>query len=204
MPKISDERKAERREQILAAARRCFAEHGYEGATVARLEDATGLSRGAIFNYFASKEELFIELTVEDARELSELWVREGLEAVVQHVLALDPAWLGVYLELIRRVRTDRDFRDRVEERQKVVVPVNRARIEEAQRSGEFRDDLDPREIGAFVNLVLNGLALQRASGEEPPDAELVLGLLQDAVGGPATRNEARPDTRARTPARAR
>jgi len=204
MPKISEERRAERREQILAAARSCFAEHGYEGATVARLEDATGLSRGAIFNYFASKEELFIELAVEDARELSDLWVREGLEAVVQHVLALDPAWLGVYLELIRRVRTDRDFRDRVEERQKDVVPVNRARIEEAQRSGEFRDDLDPREIGAFVNLVLNGLALQRASGEDPPDAELVLGLLQDAVGGPATRAAARPDTRARTPARPR
>lgn len=204
MPKISEERKAERREQILAAARSCFAEHGYEGATVARLEHATGLSRGAIFNYFASKEDLFIELAVEDTRELSDLWVHEGLEAVVQYVLELDPAWLGVYLELIRRVRTDRDFRSRVEERQNVVVPVNRARIEEAQRSGEFRDDLDPREIGTFVNLVLNGLALQRASGEEPPDAELVLGLLQDAVGGPATKTAARPDTRARTPARAR
>jgi AcrR family transcriptional regulator len=49
MPKISEERRAERREQILAGARRCFAEHGYEGATVARLEEAIGL-RGAIFN----------------------------------------------------------------------------------------------------------------------------------------------------------
>ena len=54
MPKISEQRKAERREQILAGARRCFAEHGYGGATVVRLEQATGLSRGAIFNYFAS------------------------------------------------------------------------------------------------------------------------------------------------------
>ena len=56
MPKISEERKAERRQQILDGARRSFAEHGYEGATVARLEAAIGLSRGAIFNYFASKE----------------------------------------------------------------------------------------------------------------------------------------------------
>jgi AcrR family transcriptional regulator len=203
MPKISDERKAERRAQILAGARRCFAEHGYEGATVARLEQETGLSRGAIFNYFGSKEDLFVELAVEDSRTISAIWVHDGLEAVVQHVLELDPAWLGVYLELIRRVRTDRDFRDRIERRQQDVVPVNRARIEEAQRSGEFRDDLEPREIGAFVNLVLNGLALQRASGEEPPTAGLVLGLLEDAVGGRAT-SRARPDTPARTPARAR
>ena len=108
MPKISEERRAERREQILGAARRCFAEHGYEGATVARLEEATGLSRGAIFNYFPSKEELFVELAVEDSRRISDLWVNQGLAAVVGEVLELDPAWLGVYLELVRRVRTDR------------------------------------------------------------------------------------------------
>ena len=60
MPKISEERKAERREQILVGARRCFAEHGYEGATVALLEAEIGLSRGAIFNYFPSKEDAIV------------------------------------------------------------------------------------------------------------------------------------------------
>jgi soluble lytic murein transglycosylase len=43
MPKISEERRAERREQILEGARRCFAENGYEGATVAKLEHTIGL-----------------------------------------------------------------------------------------------------------------------------------------------------------------
>jgi len=186
MPKISEKRKAERREQILAAARRCFAELGYEGATVVRLEEATGLSRGAIFNYFPSKEELFVELAVQDSARMSELWVNEGLEAVVREVMDIDPAWLAVYLELIRRVRTDADFRGRIEARQKEVAPVNRAKVEQGQRSGEFRDDVEAKEIGLFVNLVLNGLALQRASGEEPPSAELVLSLLGDAIGGRA------------------
>jgi TetR/AcrR family transcriptional regulator, transcriptional repressor of aconitase len=194
MPKISDERKTERREQILASARRCFAEHGYEGATVVRLEEATGLSRGAIFNYFSSKEELFIELAVQDTARMSELWVNEGLEAVVREIIELDPDWLGVYLELIQRVRTDPEFRGRIEARQKDVIPVNRARVEEAQRSGEYRDDLEPSELGTFVNLVLNGLALQRAQGDEPPRVELVVNLLEDAIGG-----RARTDTRLRT-----
>ena len=194
MPKISDERRAERREQILASARRCFAEHGYEGATVVRLEETTGLSRGAIFNYFGSKEELFIELAVQDTARMSELWVNEGLEAVVREIIELDPDWLGVYLELIQRVRTDPEFRARIEERQKDVIPVNRARVEEAQRSGEFRDDLEPSELGMFVNLVLNGLALQRAQGDEPARVELVVSLLEDAIGG-----RARSNTRLRT-----
>jgi TetR/AcrR family transcriptional regulator, transcriptional repressor of aconitase len=186
MPKISEERKTERRTQILDGARRAFSEHGYEGATVARLEDAVGLSRGAIFNYFSSKEELFVELAVQDSARLSELWVDQGLAAVVREVLELDAAWLGVYLELIRRVRTDPDFRRRIEERQQELAPVNRARVVEAQQSGEFRDDIAAKDLGAFVNLVLNGLALQRAQGDDPPSPDLVVGLLEDAIGGRA------------------
>ena len=195
MPKISAERKAERRVQILDGARRCFAEQGYEGATVARLEAEIGLSRGAIFNYFGSKEQLFVELAVQDSARLSDVWVNEGLEGVVRDVLELDPAWLGVYLELVRRVRTDPEFRRKIEERQEAVVPVNRARIEDAQRAGEFRDDFEARELGLFVNLVLNGMALLRASGDEPPPADLVVRLLEDAIGG-----RARSRTPSRTP----
>jgi TetR/AcrR family transcriptional regulator, transcriptional repressor of aconitase len=192
MPKISQARREERQEQILAGARHCFAEHGYEGATVVRLEEAIGLSRGAIFNYFPSKEDLFLELAVRDSRRMSDIWINEGLEAIVREVVELDPAWLAVYLELFRRVRTDPEFCRRIEERQKAVAPANRERIEEAQRDGEFRDDIGPKEIGTFVNLVLNGLALMRAGGEELPSTNLVLTLLRDAIG---------PD-RARTPAR--
>jgi TetR/AcrR family transcriptional regulator, transcriptional repressor of aconitase len=192
MPKISQARREERQEQILAGARRCFAEHGYEGATVVRLEEAIGLSRGAIFNYFPSKEDLFLELAVRDSRRMSDIWINEGLEAIVREVVELDPAWLAVYLELFRRVRTDPEFCRRLEERQKAVAPANRERIEDAQRDGEFRDDIGPKEIGTFVNLVLNGLALMRAGGEELPSTDLVLTLLRDAIG---------PD-RGRTPAR--
>jgi AcrR family transcriptional regulator len=192
MPKISDARKTERREQILEGARSCFAENGYEGATVVKLEEAIGLSRGAIFNYFPSKEDLFIELAVRDSRRMSEIWINEGLEAIVREVVELDPAWLAVYLELFRRTRTDPEFCRRIEERQKAVAPANRQRIEDAQREGEFRDDIEPKELGTFVSLVLNGLALMRAGGEELPSTALVLTLLRDAIG---------PD-RARTPAR--
>src|SRR5262245_53847768 len=131
MPKISEERKAARREQILEGARRCFAENGYEGATVAKLEHELGLSRGSLFNYFPSKEDLFVELAVRDSARMSDIWIGEGLEAVVREVVELDPAWLSVYLELFRRVRTDDDFRERIESRQRTVAPANRARIEQ-------------------------------------------------------------------------
>jgi TetR/AcrR family transcriptional regulator, transcriptional repressor of aconitase len=195
VPKISDERRTERREQILEGARRCFAEHGYEGATVVKLEREIGLSRGAIFNYFPSKEDLFLELAARDTKRVSEVFLDQGLEGVLHEILDFDPSWLSVYLELVRRARTDPAFRTRLENRETEFVLANRARVEEAQRAGEIRDDLDPKSLGIFVNLVLHGLMVQRATGEDPPPIGLVLGLLEDAIGG------ARRRTPSRTPA---
>jgi AcrR family transcriptional regulator len=188
MPKISAERKAERRGQILDGAQRAFARYGFEGATVNRLEHEIGLSRGAIFNYFESKDDLFIELCRRDSERMSELFVEGGIAAVLDAILDIDPAWYSVYLELTRRVRTDETFRERLEARAEDLRPVNRARIEQAQREGEFRDDLAPQEIGAFLNLVLGGLAVQRVEGEEPLPSELILRLIGDAIGGSGRR----------------
>jgi hypothetical protein len=75
-------------------------------------------------------------------------------------------------------------------------VPVNRARVVEAQETGEFRADIEARQLGAFVNLVLNGLALERASGDASPPVEVVVRLLEDAIADPA-----RSGMRPRTPA---
>src|SRR5215218_6410294 len=107
MPRVSQDHLDARRRQILDGSRVCFADHGYEGATVRRLEEATGLSRGAIFNYFGSKEQLFLALADRDAERFARQWLDGGFEEVLRALLAEDPAWLGVYFELGRRLRTD-------------------------------------------------------------------------------------------------
>ena len=58
---MSDGRLAARRRQILDGARRCFADYGYDMATVRRLEQTIGVSRGAIFPHFRDKDTLFFE-----------------------------------------------------------------------------------------------------------------------------------------------
>jgi TetR/AcrR family transcriptional regulator, transcriptional repressor of aconitase len=82
-----------------------------------KLEDEIGLSRGAIFNYFPSKEDLFVELAARDNARISEIWINDGLDAVIRAVVELDPAWLSVVLELFRRTRTDPEFKERFEAR---------------------------------------------------------------------------------------
>lgn len=198
MPKISEERRTERREQILAGARRAFSEHGYEGATVAKLERATGLSRGAIFNYFPSKEDLFLELAWRDNERLIRLWLERGWEAAIRAVVEEDPEWLGVYLEMTRKVRTDPEFARRHEERTETeLAPLLIEHAREQQARGELRDDYPPERVAAFISLVANGVVLQVAYGERIRDVDALVEFIRTAVEPPRT-PEAPDRTRAR------
>ena len=198
MPKISEEAKAERIEQILAGARRCFARHGYEGATVVRLEREIGLSRGAIFNWFPKKEDIFLELATRDNDRINRLWIEEGLETAIRGVLDEDPDWLGVYLGVAHRLRTDPTFRERwtarerPEEKQKLIE-----RMRADQEAGLLRNDLEPEEIGQYLGVIFDGLVLHRAAGFDPP-LDSVLALVRDTLAPRAAAPTTR--TRSRTP----
>jgi len=62
MPKIAEEVRAARRDQIIAAALACFARAGYHATTMADVAAQAGVSKGTPYLYFASKEELFLSL----------------------------------------------------------------------------------------------------------------------------------------------
>ncbi|WP_353826820.1 TetR/AcrR family transcriptional regulator [Agromyces sp. SYSU T0242] len=60
MPKVSEQYRAARREEILDVALKCFAERGYAKTSIADLVEASGLSAGAIYGNFPDgKKELF-------------------------------------------------------------------------------------------------------------------------------------------------
>jgi AcrR family transcriptional regulator len=191
VPRLSEAEKTDRRERILDGARRCFARHGYEGATVVRLEEEIGLSRGAIFNWFPSKEELFIALAARDNERLLLLFAEEGLEGILDALLGDDPDWLAVYLEFGRRLRADADLRKRWE----TIAPEtardrSRAWIEDGQAAHRLRSDVSVREIGQFLGVIFDGIVVQRALGFDAPDPELLRRLTADAIAerqGPAS-----------------
>src|SRR5215468_928760 len=56
--KVSREQVQQHRERILAAASHLFRERGFDGVSVADVMKAAGLTHGAFYGYFASKDEL--------------------------------------------------------------------------------------------------------------------------------------------------
>jgi AcrR family transcriptional regulator len=181
VPKVSQEHLDARRAQILTGARQAFAEHGYEGATVARLEEATGLSRGAIFHYFENKQDLFVELAMDMNRRFGDVLMSSGLDDTIRAIANESPEWLSVLIETESRLRHDAEFVRRFESK----VPTEGGRIvnwfEERQADGTLRGDIPFVELGRFATAVINGLALRVASGD-PFDVEAMLTLVNDAL----------------------
>ena len=82
--RISDERQ----EAILAAAQSLIAEKGVEAVSMAELAKATGLSRPAIYQYFASKDHVLAELVINEMADLSNAIERhiEGLADPLERI----------------------------------------------------------------------------------------------------------------------
>jgi AcrR family transcriptional regulator len=70
MPKITEERRDARRQQILDAARACMLEHGLEAVSMEMIIARSGLSTGAVYRYFKGKDELIEAAITTAAREI--------------------------------------------------------------------------------------------------------------------------------------
>jgi AcrR family transcriptional regulator len=71
MPRLSPATQAARREHILDAAERCFARAGFHRTTMHDICHEAGISAGALYVYFASKEALIAGISERDRAEFA-------------------------------------------------------------------------------------------------------------------------------------
>jgi AcrR family transcriptional regulator len=204
VPRVSQDQLDARRREILAGARTCFARHGYEGATVRRLEEETGMSRGAIFHHFRDKEALFLAVAEDDAATMVATVAEHGLVQVMRDLLsragesradetvaavgaeqAADPevaGWLGTQLEVSRRLRTDPEFAKRWAARSEAIFAATRERLTRQREAGVLRSDVPVDVLAQFLELAYDGLVLHLATGRPADDLEAVLDLVEETV----------------------
>jgi len=190
VPRVSTDQLAARRQHILDGARRCFAAYGYEGATVRRLEQSTGLSRGAIFHYFRDKDALFLALAEQDAARMADVVAEQGLVQVMRDLLDTarkedstdESSWLGTRLEVSRRLRTDPDFRERWQAHSAELTAATRQRLERQAANGALRDDVPVPVLAQYLELVLEGLVSHLAMGLPADALDGVLDVVEQSV----------------------
>ncbi len=167
MPRLAAEEKHERRQALIGAARRCAVGKGFADLTVEDVCGEAGVSKGAFYIYFDSKQELLLALLDEGAASIDEAMrsgAASGIEALRVFVRAMvhrgeDPATVQIAADLWAAVLTDDGLRARFSERVSDRRNLLRASIEEAIAAGELVDT--PANALASILLALgDGLTL--------------------------------------------
>ena len=69
MPRISERRRQQQKDRILTAARLCFQANGIQNTSMADIIQTSGMSAGAVYTYFDSKEQL-VRASIQQSQDL--------------------------------------------------------------------------------------------------------------------------------------
>jgi TetR/AcrR family transcriptional regulator, fatty acid metabolism regulator protein len=170
---------AEKRQVLLDAAVRVFAEKGYHAARVGDIAEEAGVAYGLLYHYFRSKEEVLETIfrttwtnmiaTVGSIAETGEP-AREQLRKVTEVILRTwrrDPDLVRV---LVREVTRSPQLQQQVDEIAAALQSLQ-AIIERGQAAGEFRTDVDARLVSVVwygaLEETLTGWVLGRLADDD-------------------------------------
>lgn len=95
MPRLTPQRREAQRQRIVDAARTAMLRDGLQATSMARVIEESGLSAGAIYGYFASKDELVVAVAVEVIRTRLASMAALAEERPVPHPTAALGAFVG-------------------------------------------------------------------------------------------------------------
>jgi len=192
--RVTSETKQTTRGLLLAAAAEEFGRVGFERTSIDAVSVAAGFAKGTVYNYFASKEALFLAVVEEAISQMvgaasasPAATVRERLRAA----LASFCAWAGEHDALARVLVREclmgtPGLYARVIVAETPLVRELEGLVREGARTGEIRDDL-PAELLALALAGLADLALAQhwASDGASPTLEQIPELVVQALLGP-------------------
>ncbi|MBA4494198.1 TetR/AcrR family transcriptional regulator [Paenactinomyces guangxiensis] len=172
-PKVTDEYKEEKRSQILEGALHCFALKGYQATTINDIAQYLNLSKGAIYTYFSSKEEIYIQLmeeqtrhsnneirgqfqTLPTAEEKLHFLFRYFRQRSFNCMRQLGKVYYEFWLYSSRKDELQRLMDHRYQHAISQIGEV----IAEGQRNGEFRRDVNDQFVGSLFWILRDGSLL--------------------------------------------
>ena len=178
MPKISAAHEQQRRDQILAAAMSCFARQGYHATCMDDVVRESGLSVGAIYTYFPSKEDLFLALCDARAEQtlayMNELFrrpgpmsdkTREAIDYFFQHLSQKFVPLARMGLEFMSEAAKSERIQKRQRRRFETIRQFYCWLFREAQQHGDIRADVDIEPAVELMMALNEGLLVLSVAG---------------------------------------
>jgi AcrR family transcriptional regulator len=190
MPRVSDQHLAARRQQIIDAARACFTRNGFHATTMQDVIREAGLSVGAVYRYFKSKEDLIgaivDEVVAEIAERLKEATTARPLlpvdETIGQVFKVMEPA-LGpdgtfrVALQVWSESLYNPVLQDLVS---RLYAKLRGLFLEYAQGlddEGRLPEGVEPESLAVVLLSLVQGYALQRVLTGQPDPQTYLAGV---------------------------
>jgi len=215
MPRTQDERKADTRARLLAAAADLFADQGIDAVSVDAVAEAAGRTSGAVYAHFGSKQGLLLALldSWKDsvlAVLLAEVAVSDSpagqLAAVWSNVSdTSDPEtarWPVLEHELWLRAARDPEVADILRVRTAEALRFSARQLEGWTTAVGAEPTAPPEELAVLVKALLTGLALQKRLDPATVPDDLALHGIAALVGLPTSATAGRhsdPDARSNT-----
>ncbi|MEM1348392.1 MAG: TetR family transcriptional regulator [Myxococcota bacterium] len=180
------------RQAILKTAAELFAEHGFDGVSVAQLAKAAGVTKSLVHHHFGSKAELWQAAKLQRFSSYADIQRATIGNLDHQYSSGLDvlDASIQLYFRaleedpIMRRMMMWSHLEDRDEQPLEVMNDLVRyglSRIEQSQASGELRDDVPAHALLHCVLGVSQSWFMMRdlyeQQGAEPDHEELVAAL---------------------------
>ena len=194
-PMITKEEKMRNRDRILDAAEALYMRTSFGETSMNDIVSESGLSKGAIYNHFKSKEELivaiyerFMERTLKQLETMleAESTTSRKLELIgdVAFVATADRprAFQAMNVEFMVAASRMEALASRMEARYNETVGLLRDTIQEGINSGEFRDDIDAGDVAAILFAAADGMTFQFATSGVSFDWRRMKGALLDTV----------------------
>jgi TetR/AcrR family transcriptional regulator, fatty acid metabolism regulator protein len=174
-PASKGRRGGDKRDRILQAAVRVFAQSGFHATRVSEVAKAAGVADGTIYLYFKSKEELLVSL-FEDRVEKLLAFMRDELpkqpnaparlRAVIDMQLGLleGERELAEVITIILRQST-RLMKEFAAPRFVAYLDAIAKIVSEGQAAGDFRHDVSPHLAARAIFGALDGITLTWALG---------------------------------------
>ena len=208
MARISPDSREKVRRRLLETAAAHFAERGLDGAQVDAIAVAAGFAKGTVYNYFASKEELFAEVLAAGCRAAVERYaasprqgsVRECLRALAAADLAVLREEEGFMKVVVREAMSfdPRTYPLILEHLAPYLRQVQQV-LARGIEAGEIRDDRPVSQLAlAFVGFLVMLYVQHWGSGGTWPTVDEIPELAVTLFFDGAARREARPVRRGR------
>ena len=179
-PRVTEEYRKATHEGILDAAETLFSDKGYHETSMDDIVSESGLSKGAIYGHFESKEKLFLAVqqrkldarlgkmeSVFSAEDSATTKLRKALDSSFSDDCTMSREACLMNLEILFAAARMESSRADMEKRATSSYRFWREILKEGIKSGEFTKDVDPELVAPILDAAVDGLSIHWMIGHD-------------------------------------